>query len=294
MKLLIGIESQNNGLISALLDIEEDIITSKQIAYFNFLNNKNKLKNLILKEDNLFAFSNLSDLEDYFKNENLDLSIVYFKNELFFAEKGKFSFSNLERELAQYNAKNIKMEHFYVIKDENINNELEEWFSKIDLENNPEVISNIYFNCDKSLYEDIYDNYDYSFLLIGGKLAFIGKDSQKNPNMQIINEALLPKNLKDKLFSIGLNENNINSIFANFQNFINPKEDLISNYNNDFTQNFKDYFYNKDFNAPQLIQKSENNQQEINESNLFDKNEIQPSKPAQYLTRDEFIRKNKR
>ncbi|EAH8851033.1 hypothetical protein CDJ58_03700 [Campylobacter lari] len=294
MKLLIGVESQNNGLISTLSDIEEDIITSKKIVYFNFINNKNKLKNLILKEDNLFAFSNLSDLEDYFKNENLDLSIVYFKNELFFAEKGKFSFSNLERELAQYNAKNIKMEHFYVIKDENINNELEEWFSKIDLENTPEVISNIYFNCNKSLYEDIYDNYDYSFLLIGGKLAFIGKDSQENPNMQIINEILLPKNLKDKLFSIGLNENNINSIFANFQNFINPKEDLISNYNNDFTQNFKDYFYNKEFNVPQLIQKNENNQQEANESNLFDKDEIQPSKPAQYLTRDEFIRKNKR
>ncbi|EAI7269752.1 hypothetical protein B0619_07205 [Campylobacter lari] len=294
MKLLIGIESQNNGLISTLLDIEEDIITSKKIVYFNFLNNKNKLRNLILKEDNLLAFSNLSDLEDYFKNENLDLSIVYFKNELFFAEKGKFSFSKLERELAQHNAKNIKMEHFYVIKDENINNELEEWFSKIDLENNPEVISNIYFNCSKSLYEDIYDNYDYSFLLIGGKLAFIGKDSQENPNMQIINEALLPKNLKDKLFSIGLNENNINSIFANFQNFINPEEDLISNYNNNFTQNFKNYFYNKDFNLPQLTQKNEVNQQEINESNLFDENEIQPSKPSQYLTRDEFIRKNKR
>ncbi|MCW1587179.1 hypothetical protein OLS45_09990, partial [Campylobacter jejuni] len=59
------------------------------------------------------------------------------------------------------------------------------------------------------LHHNIYEVFPYSILMIGDKLAYLSKNLNNQTSIQILNENLLPKDLKDELNFINFNQKNL-------------------------------------------------------------------------------------
>lgn len=289
-KILIGLETDNNGVISIssknIKEENEDKIIKK--IYFEFNEQLDKLKKYILEKENIFSFTSLKDYHSFSLRNDQDVFLFFQKNQnILTFDKEKNKILNLKDKIIASNSKKIKPEHFYKFKDQNINRELDNWLKNLSIEEFSKIVSFNLYNCNKDLYDSVYKDKNHSFLIIGGLLSIIYKNINGASTIQIIDIEKIPPFIREKVSKILTSSQNYTEIFANLGNDYNPEKDLINNYSND------------ELNQAQFKDINEELKSKINEiqeqMSLFDQDQLKPSHPRDVPSREEIIfRRNKK
>ncbi|ECK2550112.1 hypothetical protein FQW77_08535 [Campylobacter jejuni] len=240
---LFAFNTKNNGFIATTLKKEYESLKLEEIyQIFNKDNNgfmKDNFYNAF--DDVIYTFTNKEDLITFLRIENVNKAYFNEKETIYYWDNKTQELCNLEDIVARKNIEKINEEHFYLIDNEKINNKFSKWFKEVSLFEISSKIQMIFDECKKDLYDIVYKTVSHSILIIGDKLAFLGKNSNNITNIQILNENKLPQDLKDELKSIDFNKQKPEEIFANFSNsFEREKDRILNSKNKDFCIPFKD------------------------------------------------------
>ncbi len=286
--------TKNNGFLATAIKKEYENFEIEKI-YQMFNKNKNDFIKINFDEqfDDIYTFTNKEDLIDFFKTENIDEAFFKIKDFIYYWDNENQEVYNLEDIVAKRNIKKINEEHFYLINDEKINNKLEKWFNSTDMISLSKTTQIIFDECKADLHHNIYEVFPYSILMIGDKLAYLSKNLSNQTNIQILNENLLPKDLKDELNFINFNQKKPEEILANLNNYLEAEKDQITNSKN--RKLLKNFYEIKNNKLDKLIESIDLATKEMKQTSLFDEEEIKPTyKPnSNYQNREDLIAKKR-
>lgn len=299
MKTLIAYQTINEGYIGTLLDMD---LEPQPICY-SFLKDKNSFIKIrendsFLERSNLsdkiYAFSNENELINFLKKNDIDRS--YYdtrkKDALYYYDNTSKKTNNLIVFIAEKNLKQLSPTELYALKDEKLNQKLDDYFKEVDFDEWKRLVAKV-FPLETNDFKDyVYEKntFQHTALFLGDKLVILVENLNKATNINFIDEEKLPKNIQNDLKDIEFNQQTPDEILAsyNIESFQLNKI-KFSNNRQYFTKIVKEPILKKDKEA------NESNFNAMNafSDSLFAQDELKTTTKT-YFSKDEIMEQKMR